>query len=84
MGQDLIIISIQKSWHFVRETAGFAYGFIMISYIFQEVANGGMKGYEWSDKKRLLGGQETTVTIYTGTKIEYNEKHVNWLILIFK
>lgn len=40
------------------ETAGFAYGFIMILYIFQEVANGGMKGYEWEGKKRLLGGQE--------------------------
>ena len=30
----------------------------MISNIFQEVANGGMKGYEWEGKKRLLGGQE--------------------------
>lgn len=40
------------------ETVGFAYGFIMISCIFQEVANGSMKGYEWEGKKLLLGGQE--------------------------
>ena len=25
---------------------------------FPRVANGGMKGYEWEGKKRLLGGQE--------------------------
>ena len=46
----------------------------MISCIFQEVANGGMKGYERGGKKRLLGGQEATVTIYTGTKIEDREQ----------
>ena len=56
----------------------------MISCILQEVANGGMKGYEWEGKKRLLGGQEVAVTIYTGTKIEDNEKYVNCLILMIK